>query len=270
LPIEQKQGLSEDEISVQETVSAKVLANLPALVLEYRTKFGNLVATDLARELFSEYTASLETRLAFAVAVQKSAAYLADQVFAEMVVEDRPGAALFTAGGTGAGKSSAISSFSETSQFMSRAHIVYDSNFNSEKGAFAKVDAALTANRLVTILFVHRHPIEAYLKGVIPRAQREGRTVPIDGHLRMHGDAIKVVRKALKKYRDNPKFAVVISNNTGHEAEASTITAGVVEYLNGIRYDNAELLRAIRQGLDHAKEHGQITEELYKRSCGTS
>jgi hypothetical protein len=219
--------------------------------------------------MFPEYTASIETRLAYAVAVQKSAAYLADEVFAVVVSEETPGAALFTAGGTGAGKTNAINKFADTSELMGRAHVVYDSNFNSEKSAFLKVDAALSAGRLVTILFVHRHPIEAYLKGVIPRAGREGRTVPIEGHLRMHSDAVKVVRKALKTYAEHPQVAIVVLNNTGHEAEVSPITVDPIEYMNGIRYHSEELRRAIREGLEHAREHRQITEEIYRRSCGT-
>jgi hypothetical protein len=246
-----------------------VSADLPSLIKEYRSSFGNLVATDLARELFPEYAASVESRLRYAVAVQKPAAYLADQVFTQVVSEETPGAAYFTAGGTGAGKTNAINKFSKTSEPMGRAHVIYDSNFNSEKSAFLKVDAALCARRLVVILFVHRHPIEAYLKGVIPRAIREGRTVPIEGHLRMHSDAVKVVRKALKTYGQNPQVAFVVLNNTGHEAEVSPVSVDPIEYMKGIRYDGEELRRAINEGLDHAREHGQITEEIYQRSCGT-
>jgi len=234
------------------------------LIAEYRGRFGVFVGTDSAREMFPEYTASIESRLMYAGAVQKPAAYLADQVFEQIVSEDTPGAAYFTAGGTGAGKTIAI-----TPEMMGRAHVVYDSNFNSEKSAFLKVDAALSAGRSVVILFVHRHPIEAYLKGVIPRAVREGRTVSIEGHLRMHRDAVKVVRKALKTYALNPQVGIVVLNNTGHEVEVSPVTVDPIEYMNGIRYDSEELRRAIKEGLDYAREHGQITEEIYQRSCGT-
>jgi hypothetical protein len=262
-------GLNAEEQALQERSIGLLKSDGERLIAEYRDRFGVYVGTDFAREMFPEYTASIESRLKYSVAVQKPAAYLADRVFEQIVSEETPGAALFTAGGTGAGKTDAINKFSQTSELMGRAHVVYDSNFNSEKSAFLKVDAALSAGRSVVILFVHRHPIEAYLKGVIPRAVREGRTVPIEGHLRMHSDAVKVVRKALKTYAQNPQVGIVVLNNTGHEVEASPVTVDPIEYMKGIRYDSEELRRAIKEGLDHARKHGQITEELYQRSCGT-
>jgi hypothetical protein len=257
-------GLNPEEHAVQERAIRLLKSDEDRLIAEYRDRFGVLVATDAAREMFPEYAASIESRLKYAIAVQKPAAYLADQVFTQVVSEETSGAAFFTAGGTGAGKTEAIIRFSEE---IRRAHVVYDSNFNSEKSAFSKVDAALSAGRVVSILFVHRHPVEAYLKGVIPRAVRAGRTVSIDGHLRMHSDAVKVVRKALKTYAQNAQVAIVVLNNTGHEAEVSPVTADPIEYVNGIRYDSEELRRAIKEGLDYARKHGQITEELYQRSC---
>jgi len=59
----------------------------------------------LARELFPEYTASLQSRLQFALAVQRSAAHVADEVYRRILSGPVLGDALFTAGGTGAGNS---------------------------------------------------------------------------------------------------------------------------------------------------------------------
>jgi hypothetical protein len=42
---------------------------------------------------------------------------------------------------------------------------------------------ALEAGLRAIVFFVHRHPVEAYLRGVLPRALLEGRTVSIEGHL---------------------------------------------------------------------------------------
>jgi hypothetical protein len=256
--------LEPEEQAVQERSIRLLKSDTERLIAEYRSRNGGLVGTDLAREMFPEYASSVESRLKYAVAVQRAAGYLADLVFDEIVREDTPGAAYFTAGGTGAGKTNTI-----TPELRGRAGVVYDSNFNSKKSAFSKVDAALSAGRSVVILFVHRYPIEAYLKGVIPRAVREGRTVPIEAHLKIHRDSVDVVRKALKTYAQNSEVAVSVTNNTGHEAEASPITVDLIEYMKGIRYDDEELRRAIREGLDHARKHGKITEELYQRSCGT-
>jgi hypothetical protein len=58
------------------------------------------------------------------------------------------GDALFTAGGTGAGKTTAIRTNSQTRGLISEAAVVYDSNFNSLGSARAKV-TRLRQNALI-------------------------------------------------------------------------------------------------------------------------
>jgi hypothetical protein len=160
-----------------------------------------------------------QSRLEFALAVQRSAAYVADVVYQRILSRPVVGDALFTAGGTGAGKTTAIRTNSQTSGLISEAAIVYDSNFNSLRSARAKMTLALEAGLRAIVIFVHRHPVEAYLQGVLPRALVEGPTVSIEGHLRMHRDALKTFLRCQRVFADNPQAAFLVLNNTGHEAE---------------------------------------------------
>lgn len=62
---------------------------------------GSLVGTNLARELFPDSADTLSSRLAFALAVQRSAARLGDEVFRTVLSGATDGEGLFTTGGMG-------------------------------------------------------------------------------------------------------------------------------------------------------------------------
>jgi len=102
------EGLNAEEQQVEERAIKLLKDDSTALIATYREKFGSIVGTDLARELFPDYSESLESRLKYALAVQKSASALSELIFNEILGEKHGSAVLFTAGGTGAGKTSAI------------------------------------------------------------------------------------------------------------------------------------------------------------------
>lgn len=259
--------LSPEAQQVEERAILRVRQETEALVREYRQRFGVLVSTDLARELFEEYAASVDTRLRFASAVQRSAARIADKVFAQILSEPGDGMALFTAGGTGAGKTTSILSTRQTAGLLANARIIYDSNFNSLGSAKAKVELAIASRATAIVIFVHRHPVESYLQGVLPRALEEGRTVSIAGHLRMHRDSLKTFLRVQRAFSGNPKAAFTVLNNTGHATEAFPAD---IDYLKGVKYNPEEIFKAIKEGLDHAYRQGKISQDLYEASCGDS
>jgi hypothetical protein len=257
--------LSPEAKEIEKRAIETVNEQLETLIQEYRRRFGVVVGTDFARELFPDYTASLESRLKFGLAVQRSAAKVADAVFARIVSESNDGRALFTAGGTGAGKTTAIRSNADANGLIANARIIYDSNFNSVASAKAKVNLAIEAGLDVVVIFVHRHPVESYLQGVLPRALEEGRTVPIGGHLRMHRDSLKAFLKVQRAFSGNGQVGFMVLNNTGHEAEAFPAD---IAYLKSVSYSQEEIFRAIKEGLDDVYSQGKISEALYEASCG--
>jgi hypothetical protein len=260
-------GLTPDAVEVETRAIELVHSHAEQLVQEYCRRFGVVVSTDQARELFPDYSVSIENKLKYAAAVQRSAASLADMVFEAMVNEEIGGVALFTAGGTGAGKTSAILRNIESKESLGGARVVYDSNFNSFKSAMAKVEMVLHAKCKVSVIFVHRHPVEAYLQGVLTRAVEQGRTVPIEGHLRIHKDSLSTFLKVQQLLEDNENVAFMVLSNTGHESEAFRAD---IDYLRAIKYDGDALFVAIRKGLDDAYTEGKIPQALYESSRGSA
>ncbi len=225
------EGLGPEEVEVESRAIQLFKDHSAELVAEYRSKFGIVVGTDFARELFPDYAVDLGSRLRFAAAVQRSAAALADLVFDQMLAEKKGSAVLFTAGGTGAGKTSSIRA---NGDFID-AGIIFDGNFNSWGSSKKRVEKSLQFGCKVAIIFVHRHPVEAYMQGVIPRALVEGRTVAIDAHLRMHSDSISTFLRINRKFADNKNVSCMVLNNTGHEIRSF---AADIDYLKSVKYDS--------------------------------
>ena len=74
--------MSSEETAVEQRAFARLQRSLPALAAEYRSKFGNEISTDNAREVVSpEYAASKEGRTRWSAATQKPAGALADRLF---------------------------------------------------------------------------------------------------------------------------------------------------------------------------------------------
>jgi hypothetical protein len=258
-------GLDPEQAAVQDEAIALLRADRDGLIASYRERHGIQVGADLARELFPKYGGTVESRLQFALAVQRPASALADLVLEKILSETDGGCALFTAGGTGAGKTTSIVNNIDTFEVLQGASIVFDSNFNSPKPCKRRVDLALQSNCKVVIIYVHRHPVEAYMQGVIPRAQTQGRTVPILGHLRMHKDSISTFLKVFRAYEGNKDVSSLVLNNTGHEQE--TFLSGI-DALRSVKYDFDHLGFTIQSELKNAFEQGAITQALYEASCG--
>jgi hypothetical protein len=259
-------GLSPEEQSVQNRAIALLKANKDQLIADYRTRYRIVTGTDLAREMFAEYTKSIESRLRYAVAVQRPAAALADAVFDQIVSERNGGLALFTAGGTGAGKTTSIMRNGVTNAAFHGASVICDGNFNSPKPSTSKVESVLGRGCKVVVVFVHRHPVAAYIKGVVPRALEQGRTVPIHAHLRMHKDSIATFLKLQRNFADNRNVSFIVLNNTGHEQESFATS---VDYLKAVKYDSPVLEAAIRKGLTNELAEKRISQALYDASCRT-
>lgn len=260
-------GLGPVEQAVQERSIALLKSDEDRLIGEYRAKFGILVGTDLAREFFPEYTASIDSRLQFSTAVQRAAAGLADSVFDQIVSESSNRLVVFTGGGTGAGKTFSVMRDGAPRPAFHGAAAVFDGNFNSFKPSKNKLEFVLSKNCMAIVVFVHRHPVAAYIKGVIPRALEQGRTVPIHAHLRVHRDSIATFLKVHRNFVDNPNVFFIVLNNTGHEQESFPQTD--IDYLKAVKYDSPELEAAIRKGLTNELQEQRISQALYDASCGT-
>lgn len=173
---------------------------------------GRVLNVDVARELSPGYRADRSR----SADVHDPASKFVKRLYAEKLQEPPPEGfdklVLLTGGGTGAGKSSGLEQVPEAVT----AGIIYDTNMNGLESARKKIDQALAADWGVSIVYTYRDPIEALVQGAFPRAERMGRTVPLDKHIETHLGARDTIDALQQHYRNDPRVTIkVIDNSRG-------------------------------------------------------
>ncbi|PZQ26799.1 MAG: hypothetical protein DI562_14435, partial [Stenotrophomonas acidaminiphila] len=128
---------------------------------------GRVLNTDTARELSPEYLADRTRSADVHEAASDTIKLLYEQKLAQPTPEGFDSTVLFTAGGTGAGKTSGMKAMGDS---IGRPEIIYDTNMNTLSSAVDKIEQALAAGRDVDIVYVYRDPVDALVNGAIPRA----------------------------------------------------------------------------------------------------
>jgi hypothetical protein len=250
--------LSEAQRAVESAVNAKVEANPDAYLEQYERDFGNEISTDNAAELFREYNSSPEARALHRKSVHHAAQWIADQVFRRALDRGGTGPVVFTSGGTGSGKSSAIA------ELHGSDAIVYDSTLSDYQGAVRQIEQALAAGRRVEILYTYRDPVDAF-RAVLHRAMEEGagRTVELATHAATHRDATAVILRLAERYADDPRITFQYFHNRG---KPGFVDRGTIALARNARYDELEPL--LREVLEDEYENGRISEFVYRATLG--
>jgi hypothetical protein len=248
----------------------------PGLSQEYAalpsTDGGRILNTDDARELSPEYRAD-RTRSAD---VHEPASAFTKQRYAEMLSQDTPpgreNLVLFTAGGTGAGKTTGLQEAAKVSQGIKNAEIVYDTNMNKFESADKKIQQALSAGRNVGIVYTYRDPMEALENGALKRASRmeaelgTGRTVPINEHFRTHMGSREVMDQLQAKYGDDPRFHMTVIDNSRGPGKAA-----VVSGLDKLpKLDHTTVRKGLNDVLENAYRTGKISQAIYDGTRGNA
>ena len=258
---------------IGQRLSDKISSNFDAAVHEYSTlpdsEGGKVLNTDTARELSPDYMAN-RTKSA---AVHEAASKFVKDLYARMLAQPpKPGEqpiVLFTAGGTGSGKSSAIKGLPGISEMAKGAQIVFDTNMNGYESSKLKIEQALDAGKDVRIAVVVRDPEDALVNGALPRAERQrdefgtGRTVPIKEHIKTHLGAIETVKKLIAEYANEPRVKFRIIDNSlgkGKQVERS------VDWFNDLQYNEVE--QRVKAALEREHEQGRISQETYRGFAG--
>lgn len=236
------------------------------------TDGGRIINTDDARELSPEYRMD-RTRSAD---VHEPASAFTKQLYAEKLSQDTPpgreNMVLFTAGGTGAGKTTGLQEAAKVSQGIRNAEIVYDTNMNSFDSADKKIKQALDAGRKVGIVYTYRDPVEALENGALKRASRmeaelgTGRTVPIDEHFKTHAGAREVMDQLQAKYGDDHRFHMTVIDNSRGPGNAQ-----VVSGLDKLpRFDHTVVRKGLNDALENAYRTGKISQAIYEGTRGNA
>lgn len=221
---------------------------------------GKIINTDLARELSPAYRAD-RTRSA---AVHEPASYLAKQVYAKRLTEapkqGKKPLVVFSAGGTGAGKTTGLAKDAESSS----AQIIYDNNLSTLKGAAEKIDQALAAGKEARLVYTWRDPVDALVNGALPRAMRMGRTVPVTEHAKTHVGAAKTLKELVIKYADNDRVRFQVIDNSRGKDKAEIADLSVVPDL-----DYNAVLGDLHAALEKEFKVGRISEAVYRGTRGS-
>lgn len=261
--------LKPTERVVEQRAAQQVLADPAKAVADYQalpgTDGGRIINTDEAREVFGDYNSGPEARSAFSYAVHEPASWIAKEQYqqrlAQPVEDGKDASVMFTAGGTGAGKTTAIKRVPGLEDEQNRADVVYDGNFQSFPSAKAKIDQALASGRKANIVYVNRDPIEAFVGGALPRAAREdyGRTVPIATHADTHIGAAQTLAQLAEHYKDNPGVDIRVVNNEKDGAKVGDVTD--VSHVAGM--DRDKLISELNNGLDQQREAGKVPDRVF-------
>ena len=183
---------------------------------------GHVINADIARTLSPQY----RDGSASADDVQNAVSELADRLFkrdtARPVAAGREALVVFTAGGSGAGKSAAVAKLITTAQ---KADIVFDGTFSDADRSVARVKRALASGRGVEIRFVYRTPANA-AESVIKRANETRRTVPMEKLVKSHVQSLQTVKQVLRECADavkHEKLSVTAIDNNGARIEDARV-----------------------------------------------
>ena len=259
-------GLSAAERSVEDTFRSQVLNDPDAALRAYAelpdTAGGKIVNTDEARELSADYAASRDSRALLARAVHGPASYIARLQWDRLLAEPpKTGEVLILGGGGGSGKTSSLHEVMPG--FVDRFDAIYDTTLANPRKAGEVIEQALSTGRKVTISFTARDPFDAIANGVIPRAQKKGRTVPLDIAAQAHVEAPQTFAALAAKYADDPRVTLKLVDNTGPAGSARESPLGAFP-----RFDYNDLEgRAMSEALRAFKE-GAIDETVFRGLTG--
>jgi hypothetical protein len=255
---------------IEADLANKVATDFPAAVAEYNSRpdsmGGKVLNTDIARELSPAYMAD-RTKSA---AVHEPSSYFIKQLYAEKLATLPQGdTVLFTSGGTGAGKTTAVDGVPMAKAMLQDAGLVYDTNMNSLESAVKKIQQALDAGQNVRIIHVQRDPIDALVNGALPRALRQaeqfgtGRTVPLREHARTHEGAAKVVQQLAEKYKNDGRVDINILDNTLGKGNAQMSN---MDFVRNFNYTDTE--RRLYDALKQQYDAGAIPESIFRATQG--
>ena len=248
----------------------------PGLAAEYSqlpsTDNGRILNTDDAREMSPEYRMD-RTRSAD---VHEPSSAFVKQMYAEKLSQDTPpgkhNSVVFTAGGTGAGKTTGLQEAQKVNQNIQNAEIVYDTNMNSFDSADKKIQQALKAGRNASIIYTYRDPVEALENGALKRASRmeaemgTGRTVPIDEHFKTHAGSREVMEQLQAKYGDDHRFHLMVIDNSRGPGNAA-----VVSGLDKLpKLDHTVVRKGLNDALESQFKSGKISRAIYEGTRGNT
>lgn len=264
--IDEQKGLTPAERGVEKRFADAVRAEPDEFLRRYdelpETRGGKVVNTDEARALWHEYDADNDSRSLNAKAVHEPSSWIAKAKWDQLLQKPpEKGTVLLLGGGGGSGKTSSLGDIAPG--FESNYDAIYDTTLANQKKAVDAVQQAIDSGRTVVISYTARAPIDSIIHGIIPRAAKKGRTVPLDIAAQAHRDAPNVVKALIERYADDDRVTFQFVDNTRGPGQArlvspSELPAFDYNQLEGRAFDAAR----------EAYEQGKISETVLRGLVG--
>lgn len=256
------EGLSSEHSKVEKTFGKKLNKDYDKSRSSYEKEFGHVLNTDNARELSDDYK---KNKSELSAAVHEPASAFVKKMYEDKLAEKTPkgkkNLVYFTAGGTGAGKTSGLQG--KEKSFHDKAHIVFDTNMNTMQSSAKKIDQALSSGKKVRINYVFRDPIDAFENGAVPRSLRIGRTVPIEAHIDTHLGALSTIQGLQEKYKGNKNVKIVVTDNSRGMGNAKRVPIESVKKWDN-KYTSSGLRTQLHDINDRLYKEGKISEGHHK------
>ena len=197
------------------------------------TDGGRVIDVDRIRELSPEYRADRSRSHEIHAAASRLSQQLFERALVQPVGKADRSLVVFTAGGSGSGKSTAIGKLLGTKD----AEITLDGTFSKLDKARERVRAALDSGRRVEIRYVYRSPENA-AQTAIRRAISSGRAVPTTVLAENHVDSLATVRAIAEEFKGDKRVSVVAIYNNTNSLDDAYVTD--IQHIPEVYYDDAK------------------------------
>jgi hypothetical protein len=255
---EKKVDVPEKFMSESEKGSYEQLLTDPKTMIDkyiehFKPKDGGTIHIngDNAKEMFKGYNKTNVVEFDKAGGNLAKLAY--QEALAQTAGDSRP--VLFSAGGPGSGKSSALQAK------LGQYSVYFDSNLANPARAIQRIDEAIKAGKEVDIKYVYRDAKEAFTNGVLKRYEEgDPRTVPVSTHVNQHAAVPESILKIAEQYKDNPKVDIQIIDNNHGVGNAKEVG---LDFVGKIEYNKDELINELSQHTKQQLESGKLTQEQH-------
>lgn len=239
---EHSPNLNEKERAIEDGFYREILKNTPKLIADYKKEFGNTIDPDSVKKLDPNFAKDPS----LAGAVHEPSSYLSKIIWKNALEQKKSSGdkspVLFTAGGSGSGKSEAMG-LAKKLLGVSGDPLTFDSVLGNFDKSTQKIQEALDGQDGKVDIVYTNAPLELAVQLNLQRP----RTVKLDTQINAHFQASENIRKLSEHYKDNPRVNIKVVNN---DSDPTNLTEGKLSDVHDYSDRNA-----VRQRLvNHAEK----------------
>ena len=215
---ERAPGLNNRERKLESGFYHAMRKNQDGLIEAYHAKNGNVIDPDAVKGLNPHFAADPDLARAVHEPSSKLTKIIYSKALEKKAAAGDKSPTIFTAGGSGSGKS-ATSPMAKELFGAKEDALTYDSTLSSMKSATARIDEALSKTEGDVGIVYTNTPLEFAMTLNLKRT----RSVSIDTLIHAHHGASKTIKDLQKHYADNPRVNILVMNNSPEFVGAGTV-----------------------------------------------